>query len=90
MTFPSGYGLLTTQGVIMNDKNKVNPLKCKPKRLRRKATTVLAIAASGALCLGPVRRAAACWFDPIVFDPTALVAHVEQVVQLGQQISAVV
>jgi len=74
----------------MNDKNKVNPLKCKPKRLRRKATTVLAIAASGALCLGPVRRAAACWFDPIVFDPTALVAHVEQVVQLGQQISAVV
>jgi P-type conjugative transfer protein TrbJ len=33
-----------------------------------------------------VRRALACWYDPIIFDPQALVEHVEQVAQLAQQV----
>ena len=51
---------------------------------------MLALAACGAMALGPVRRAAACWYDPIIFDPSALVEHVQQVVQLGEQISAAI
>ena len=30
----------------------------------------------------------ACWFDPIIFDPSAFVEHVQEVAQLGQQINA--
>ena len=51
---------------------------------------MLALAACGAMALGPVRHAAACWYDPIIFDPSALVEHVQQVVQLGEQISAAI
>ena len=70
--------------------NKVNSTIRKPNRFRRKTATILALAAGGALVFGPVRRAAACWYDPIIFDPTSLVEHVQQVVQLGEQISAAV
>ena len=67
-----------------------NLIPKKSKRLRRKAAAILALAAGGAMTFGPVRRAAACWFDPIIFDPSALVEHVQQVVHLGQQISAAI
>ena len=40
------------------------------------------------MLLGPARRAAAMFFDPIIFDPTALVEHVQQAVQLGEQVGA--
>lgn len=62
----------------------------KPKRLGRKAAAILALAAGGVLAFGPVRRAAACWYDPIIFDPSALAEHVQQVVHVGQQISAAI
>ena len=62
----------------------------KSRRFRRKTAIVLALAAGGAMAFGPVRRAAACWYDPIIFDPSALVEHVQQVVQLGEQISAAI
>jgi P-type conjugative transfer protein TrbJ len=48
------------------------------------------LAAASAMAFGPVRRAAACWFDPIIFDPSALAEHVQQVFQLGEQISSAV
>ena len=67
-----------------------NPTLKKSKRFPHKTAAILALAAGGAMAFGPVRRAAACWFDPIIFDPSALVEHVQQVVQLGQQISAAV
>jgi len=38
------------------------------------------------MAFGPVRRAAACWYDPIIFDPQALVQNVQKVVQLVQQV----
>ena len=53
---------------------------------RRRRTALVPMLAAGALFLGPVRRAAACWFDPIIFDPSAMVEHVQEVGQLGQQI----
>lgn len=62
----------------------------KSRRFRRKTAVMLALAAGGAMAFGPVRRAAACWYDPIIFDPSALVEHVQQVVQLGEQISAAI
>ena len=62
----------------------------KSRRFERKAGVVLALAAGGAMAFGPARRAAACWFDPIIFDPSALVEHVQQVIHLGQQIGAAV
>ena len=40
------------------------------------------------MAFGPVRRAAACWFDPIIFDPQALVQNVQKVVQLVQQVES--
>jgi P-type conjugative transfer protein TrbJ len=51
--------------------------------------SILALAAASAMAFGPVRRAAA-WFDPIIFDPSAMSEHVLQVVQLGEQISSAV
>jgi P-type conjugative transfer protein TrbJ len=44
------------------------------------------VAASAALASGPVREAVACWYDPIIFDPQALVEHVLHVAQLVQQV----
>jgi P-type conjugative transfer protein TrbJ len=64
-----------------------NPTTHNPKPFRRKAM-ILALAGAGALAFGPIRRAAACWFDPIIFDPQALVEHVQQIVQVGQEIQA--
>jgi P-type conjugative transfer protein TrbJ len=52
----------------------------------RKAAAVLALGVGAAVTLAPVRRAAACWFNPIIFDPSAMAEHVEEVNQLGQQI----
>lgn len=40
------------------------------------------------MAFGPVRRAAACWYDPIIFDPQALVQNVQKVVQLVQQVES--
>jgi P-type conjugative transfer protein TrbJ len=68
--------------------NSMN-LNTRQRRLRRNLLATIALAGT-AMALGPVRRAAACWFDPIIFDPQAMVEHVEQVAQLGQQISAAV
>lgn len=48
----------------------------------------MALATGTALAFGPVRRAAACWYDPIIFDPQALVQNVKKVVQLVQQVES--
>jgi P-type conjugative transfer protein TrbJ len=51
---------------------------------------ILMLAAGCSLVFSPERRAAACWFDPIIFDPSALSEHVQQVARLGQQINAAI
>ncbi len=66
----------------------LNPANSKPHRSRRKALTALTVAVGAALILGPVRRAAACWYDPIIFDPQALVQNVQKVAQFVQQVEA--
>jgi P-type conjugative transfer protein TrbJ len=66
----------------------LNPVNSKPRRSRRRALTTLTIAVGAALALGPVRRAAACWYDPIIFDPQALVQNVQKVAQFVQQVEA--
>jgi P-type conjugative transfer protein TrbJ len=58
------------------------------KQFRRKALTAGAIAVAATFAFGPTRRAVACWFDPIIFDPSAMVEHVEQVAQLAQQVQS--
>jgi P-type conjugative transfer protein TrbJ len=67
----------------------MNSLNAKQRRLRRNLLGV-AFAAGIAVAFGPIRRAAACWFDPIIFDPEAMVEHVDQVAQLGQQVSSAI
>lgn len=52
--------------------------------LARKAAGVALAAGLTVLALG--RPAHACWWDPIVFDPQALVQHVQQVAQAVQQV----
>ena len=76
--------------------NNVNPItttlnsaRGKPKHFRPKTTLLLALVAGGALVLGPARRADAFLFD-IVLDPVALVENVLKVVDIGEQIDAVV
>jgi len=59
-----------------------------PKPSRRKTWIAATLAAGAIVAVSPARRALACWFDPIIFDPQAMVQHVEQVAQLGQQIAA--
>jgi P-type conjugative transfer protein TrbJ len=49
----------------------------------------VALAIGAATALGPARRAAACWYDPIIFDPQALVQNVQKVMQFVQQVKAV-
>src|ERR1700685_421349 len=62
-----------------------------PKRLRqrRKVLTVVFLATGAAVVFLPAQRANAFLFD-IVLDPVNLVEHVLQVVDLGEQIDAVV
>jgi len=59
------------------------------KPYRRKTLAAAALLAAGTMVFGPTRRAEAFLFD-IVFDPSAYAEHVQQVVQLGQQISSAV
>jgi P-type conjugative transfer protein TrbJ len=66
----------------------LNPTTPKPHGRRRKALAALALAIGSAMAFGPVRRAAACWYDPIIFDPQALVQNVQKVVQLVQQVES--
>src|SRR5580693_10317260 len=56
---------------------------------RRKSLTALFLAIGAAMIFLPARRADAFLFD-IVLDPVNLVEHVLQVVDLGEQIDAVV
>lgn len=57
----------------------------KPRRWRHRGC--VALAAGGAAVLVAGRPAQACWWDPIVFDPQALVEHVQEVAQLVQQVA---
>ena len=66
----------------------LNPANSKPRRSWRKALTTLTLAAGVVCAFGPVRRAAACWYDPIIFDPEALVQNVQKVAQFVQQVEA--
>ena len=61
----------------------------KSPRLRRKGLAVLLLATGAAVVFLPARRANAFLFD-IVLDPIALVENVLKVVDLGEQIDAVV
>jgi P-type conjugative transfer protein TrbJ len=49
---------------------------------------MIAIVAAGALAMIPSHRASAFLFDPIIFDPQALVEHAAQVASLIQQVEA--
>jgi P-type conjugative transfer protein TrbJ len=60
------------------------------KRRRRDLLLSLAIAAGLTAAFDPVREALACWYDPIILDPTALVEHVEQVAQMALQVASAV
>src|SRR6185312_644092 len=60
----------------------------KRNQWRRKGLAVLA--AGGATLLLAGRPAHACWWDPIVFDPQALVEHVQQVAQVVRQVQTAV
>jgi type IV secretion system protein TrbJ len=68
----------------------MNSANARQHRLRRNLLGTIALAAGAAMAFGPVRRAAACWFDPIIFDPEAMIEHVDQVAQLGQQVSSAI
>ena len=59
-------------------------------RRSRKFATACALTGAAALAFGPVHRAAACWYDPIIFDPQSLVEHVLQVAQTVQQVESAV
>lgn len=48
----------------------------------------LALTAGLTAALDPVREAMACWYDPIILDPLALVEHVQQVAQLAEQVAS--
>ena len=61
----------------------------KPPLLRRKGLAALLLATGAAVVFLPARRANAFLFD-IVLDPIALVENVLKVVDLGEQIDAVV
>src|SRR5271167_2396047 len=61
----------------------------KSPRLRRKGLAVVLLATGAAVVFLPARRANAFLFD-IVLDPIALVENVLKVVDLGEQIDAVV
>jgi P-type conjugative transfer protein TrbJ len=71
----------------------MSDLTLKPGRFQRsrqrRHKVVLLLAASAAMLLLAPRRAQAFLFD-IVLDPVNLIEHVLQVVQLGEQINAVV
>lgn len=58
--------------------------KANPILWRRRAVAVLA--GTGVIVLAAGRPAQACWWDPIVFDPQALVEHVQEAAQLVQQV----
>jgi P-type conjugative transfer protein TrbJ len=60
------------------------------KRQQRDLLLSLAIAAGLTAAFDPVREALACWYDPIILDPAALVEHVEQVAQLALQVESAV
>lgn len=62
----------------------MNHAQAKPTPWRRRA--VVALAGTGMVVLVAGRPAQACWWDPIVFDPQALVEHVQEVAQLVQQV----
>ena len=49
---------------------------------------MIAIVAAGVLATIPSQRASAFLFDPIIFDPQALVEHAAQVASLIQQVEA--
>jgi len=66
----------------------LNPINPTPRQRRRKALAALALAAATAMALGPARRAAACWFDPIIFDPQIYAQNALQVAQVGEQVDA--
>src|SRR6202162_2963293 len=61
----------------------------KRPRQRRKVLTVVFLATGAAMVFLPARRADAFLFD-IVLDPIALVENVLKVVDIGEQIDAVV
>ena len=66
----------------------MNSATVKRNRWRRRGLAVLA--AGGATLLLAGRPARACWWDPIVFDPQALVEHVQQVAQVVRQVQTAV
>lgn len=66
-----------------------NPMVPKQPPRRRRVTAALLLAAGAAMVLIPARRADAFLFS-VVFDPIALVENVLKVVDLGEQIAAVV
>jgi P-type conjugative transfer protein TrbJ len=47
---------------------------------------VAVLAGTGVIVLAAGRPAQACWWDPVVFDPQALVERVQEVAQLVQQV----
>lgn len=66
----------------------MNNTLLKQRRWRRRGW--VALAAAGVAVLAAGRPARACWWDPIVFDPQALVEHVQGVAQLVQQVATAV
>jgi P-type conjugative transfer protein TrbJ len=67
--------------------NMTIPSASKARRRSRKPW-MIAFVAAGALALLPSQRASAFLFDPIIFDPQALVEHAAQVASLIQQVEA--
>src|SRR6204780_5599564 len=74
-----------------NSSLSMTAIQTAPKRLRqrRKVLTAVFLATGGAVVFLPARRADDFLFD-IVLDPVALVENVLKVVDLGEQIDAVV
>src|SRR5580700_6064759 len=74
-----------------NSSLSMTAIQTAPKRprLRRKVLTVVFLATGAAMVFLPARRADAFLFD-IVIDPIALVENVLKVVDIGEQIDAVV
>lgn len=60
------------------------------KRRQRDLLLSLSIAAGLTAAFDPVREALACWYDPIILDPAALVEHVQQVAQTALQVESAV
>ena len=59
----------------------------RPKGSHPRNRLWVAVVVLGILLSGPVREALACWYDPIIFDPQALVEHGLQLLQLQEQVS---